>query len=176
VHDNNRLRKAPYIVVALRIVLAPLFLYAYLLEFDLFAIAFFIIVALSDIIDGQLAKKLEVTSKSSLEAYSDAVADFVFIITSFFAFVINGIYPFWIPIMLTLMFLFFLLTSNSKYPIYDPIGKYYGSFLVATIGFTLFFPMLLVYNIIFFSIIIYSVVLIFYRTIFLFKSRKEDEY
>jgi phosphatidylglycerophosphate synthase len=83
-----------------------LFFYIYLLELRFIAITLIIIIALSDIIDGQLAKKLEVTSTSPLEAYIDAVADFVFVTIAFSAFSITGIYPAWIPLVLVIMFLF----------------------------------------------------------------------
>lgn len=173
-HDTSKLRKLPFIIAFLRIVLAPLLFYSYLLDFNFTAIAIFIIAALTDILDGHLAKKLKVTSKSSLEAYIDAIADFVFVTTAFFAFGIKSIYPVWIPIVIIGMFLFFVFTSKSRYPVYDPIGKYYGSFLIVTVGFTLFFPIAIIYTIVFWSLVVYTTLLIIYRINYLLRLRKNE--
>jgi CDP-diacylglycerol--glycerol-3-phosphate 3-phosphatidyltransferase/cardiolipin synthase len=173
VHDGTKLRNVPYIIATLRIVLSPLFFYTCIQNLSIITIGLFITIALTDILDGHIAKILEVTSKSFLESYIDAIADFVFVLTSFFVFAIKGIYPFWLPIIPIVMFLFFAITSNSNRPIYDPIGKYYGSFLFAAIGFTLFFPIVIIYNSIFFCILVYTAVLIVYRSSFLLKIRKE---
>ena len=171
-HADIITRKLPFTIAALRIVLTPFYFYAYLFEFRTIAIILFIIATLTDIIDGPLAKKLKVISDSSLEAYIDAIADFVFVTTAFFAFAIAGIYTIWIPIILIIMFLLFVLSSKSRKPLYDPIGKYYGSFLLATIGFTLIFPIEIVYNSIFFIFLIYTIILVLYRIHFLVKLKK----
>jgi phosphatidylglycerophosphate synthase len=165
-------RKLPFLIAVLRIVLTLVYFYAYLFEFRTIAIVLFITAILTDIIDGFLAKKLKVTSESTLESYIDAIADFVFVTTAFFAFAISGIYPIWIPIILIIMFLFFVISSKSRKPVYDPIGKYYGSFLLATIGFTLIFPIEIVYNFIFLIFLVYTIILALYRTNFLVNLRK----
>ena len=166
------IRKLPFIIAALRIILAPFFFYTYLLDFRIAALGVLIIAILTEIIDGHLAKKLKVTSESALEAYIDAIADFTFVTTAFFAFAIDAIYAIWLPIALILMFLFFVLSSKSRRPVYDPIGKYYGSFLLVAIAITLIFPMETVYSIVFLVFLVYTIILILYRANFLLKLSK----
>ena len=166
------IRKLPFIIAAIRIILAPFFFYAYLLDFRITALGVLIIAILTEIIDGYLVKKLKVTSESALEAYIDAIADFTFVTTAFFAFAIDAIYAIWLPIALILMFLFFVLSSKSRRPVYDPIGKYYGSFLLVAIAITLIFPMETVYSIVFLVFLVYTIILILYRTNFLLKLSK----
>jgi CDP-diacylglycerol--glycerol-3-phosphate 3-phosphatidyltransferase/cardiolipin synthase len=67
-------------------------------------------------------------------------ADFLCILAAFSAFVIGGLYPFWILLLIVAMFVQFLLTSKRGRPVYDPVGKYYGAFLFTAIGITLAFP------------------------------------
>lgn len=172
---GNKTTRSSSFVVILRFLLTPLFFYAFMGSFTEIAIVLFLIAFASDIIDGLLAKHQGTHSSSPIEAYIDPIADFVLVITSFYAFSIRQIYPFWILLVFVFMFLFFIISSNKRGPLYDPIGKYYGTFLMATIGITLFLPMEPILNGVLLFIIVYSLVLVIYRTVFLWKNRKENE-
>ena len=118
-------------ITALRIVLAPFFFLAVINDFFLYSIGIFVFAVATDAIDGYFARKWGLTSLNG--AYFDVTADFILILAGFSAFVIKGIYPFWILFIIIFMFLQFIITSKSRIPIYDPVGKYYGSFLFLTI-------------------------------------------
>ncbi|MGY5878739.1 MAG: CDP-alcohol phosphatidyltransferase family protein [Candidatus Thorarchaeota archaeon] len=172
---NDRLKKIPFAIAFLRIPLTPLFFYAFIIDLTLIAIILYLAAAISDIVDGRLAQWLNIESSSSFEAYLDPLADFVLVIGSFYAFSLKQIYPTWILFVLIFMFLFFILSSNREKPRYDPLGKYYGIFLIVSIGLTLLIPMELLFSSILLSIIGYTLALIIYRTAFLWKYRMTEE-
>ena len=131
----------PSILSGLRIVLALALFYTYLSEMMLPSIIIFIIAISTDYVDGFIARKFDFTTNYG--AFLDSAADFILITIIFLAFIISGIYPFWILILIMFMFIQFILTSGTKKPIYDPIGKYYGAFLFFTAGITIIFPFIL---------------------------------
>jgi len=122
-------------ITAIRLILIAFLLYAYFSDLRFLAVFIFIFAAATDAIDGYVARKLD--STSSVGAYFDVIADFVFILAIFSAFVLNSVYPFWILLILIFMFLQFIIGSKSKRLSYDPVGKYYGSFLFLVIFLTL---------------------------------------
>jgi CDP-diacylglycerol--glycerol-3-phosphate 3-phosphatidyltransferase len=172
---DNRATRSPYILVALRILLSPAFLYAFMLNFTEIAVMLYLAAFISDAADGHLAKWVATTSSSAIEAYLDPVADFVLVLTSFCAFSLRQFYPSWILLAFALMFLFFIISSKRRGPLYDPVGKYYGTFLMTTIGITLFFPIEPVLSGVLLSIVAYTLTLVMYRTFFLWKNRKGNE-
>jgi phosphatidylglycerophosphate synthase len=170
---DDRMKKSQYlIVVALRFLLTPIFFYAFILDFTEVAIFLYLAAFVSDIADGRLAKRQNAIPSSFLEAYLDPIADFTLILVSFYAFSLREFYPFWVLFVFVLMFLFFVISSNARTPLYDPVGKYYGTFLMTTIGITLLFSMDIIYNGILLSIVTYTLGLVIYRTVFLWKKRK----
>jgi len=118
-------------ITALRIILTPFFFLAVINDFFLYSIGIFVFAVATDAIDGYFARQLGLTSLNGV--YFDVTADFILILAGFSAIVIKGSYPFWILLVIIFMFLQFIITSKSKISIYDPIGKYYGSFLFLTI-------------------------------------------
>jgi CDP-diacylglycerol--glycerol-3-phosphate 3-phosphatidyltransferase/cardiolipin synthase len=135
------LKQIPSILSSLRIILALALFYTYLNEMVITSIVIFITALYTDYLDGYLARKLD--AATNYGAYLDTVADFILIVTVFLAFIITGIYPYWVLILIIFMFVQFILTSGTKKPIYDPIGKYYGAFLFASAGITLILPLVL---------------------------------
>ncbi|PKL66998.1 MAG: CDP-alcohol phosphatidyltransferase family protein [Methanobacteriales archaeon HGW-Methanobacteriales-1] len=134
--SDKRLKNAiPSLVSIIRIILAPLFLIAFLENNLILSICIYTIAVATDAIDGYLARILD--SVTPLGAYLDITADLILILTGFVAFTIKGIYPYWILILIIIMFLQFIITSKFKVPVYDPIGKYYGAFLFLVIFITL---------------------------------------
>ena len=104
----DKRKKIPYFISMMRILLVPIFIYAYIWFSLNIAIIVYIGALLSDIVDGRLAKKLGTKSTNILEAYIDPVADFVLVLGAFFAFSVVEIYPPWILGVFILIFAFFL--------------------------------------------------------------------
>ena len=144
-------------------------------DFTEIAIFLYLAAFASDIVDGFLARRQGIIPSSPLEAYLDPIADFVLIFVSFYAFSLRQFYPSWILSVFVLMFLFFIISSSKREPFYDPVGKYYGTFLMTAIGVTLFFPTELVFNGILLFIMAYTAGLVIYRIAYLWNNRKEDE-
>ena len=126
----------PQIITGIRIILCFLFLYIYLIHFIEFAIIVLGIAVATDIIDGKLARKLDVCTKFGF--YFDVIADFLLIFNVFTAFVIEGIFPVWLLLLISFMFFQFIITTNFKKPVYDPIGKYLFLILIIVAFITFF--------------------------------------
>ena len=94
--------------------------------------------ALTDFLDGYLARKLKVNSKFG--AYYDAITDFILVIGIFTIFSANGYYPIWLLLLITASFIQFLATSLYAKKLYDPVGRYIGSALYIGIVLTLLWP------------------------------------
>lgn len=168
---DDRVIQAPYAISILRILLAPAFFCAFMWDFTEMAIILYIAAFASDILDGQLERRQKTASSSALEAYLDPTADFVLVLMSFCAFSLKQIYPAWILVVFVFMFLFFTASSDRRRPLYDPVGKYYGTFLIVTIGVTLFFPTGPASSGVLVLIVAYTLGLVIYRTVFLWKNR-----
>lgn len=173
VEIDGTARKTPYAVSGTRILLAFAFFYAFMVDAAEIAITLYAVAFVSDIVDGRLARKMKTRSLTSVEAYLDPVADFLFVMASFSGFVIREMYPAWILGALVFMFLFFVISSSRKKPCYDPVGKYYGTFLLTTIGVTLLMPHEAILHGILLLITAYTLGLIVYRTFFLYKQHIE---
>jgi CDP-diacylglycerol--glycerol-3-phosphate 3-phosphatidyltransferase/cardiolipin synthase len=133
------MREIVSIIVAIRLVAAPLFLYTFTNDLTAWALVIFLVGVSTDALDGHVARRLGGASPF-LGPYSDAVADFCLVLAAFSAFALRGIYPFWILLLISGMFAQFVLTSQRERPIYDPVGKYYGVFLFCAIGVTVILP------------------------------------
>jgi CDP-diacylglycerol--glycerol-3-phosphate 3-phosphatidyltransferase/cardiolipin synthase len=127
------------IIIAIRLIAAPLFLYTFANDLTVWALCIFLIAVFTDVLDGHVARRLGGASPF-LGPYSDAVADFFLVLAAFSAFVLKGFYPFWMLLLIVAMFAQFVLTSRLAQPIYDPVGKYYGVFLFCVVGVTLVLP------------------------------------
>jgi phosphatidylglycerophosphate synthase len=154
-------------ITAIRIIMAPIFFFTIINGFNIYSICIFIFAGASDIIDGLFARKYGLNSSKG--AYFDTSADFIFILAGFSAFVAKGIYPNWVLIILVIMFMQFLLTSKSRIPVYDPVGKYYGSFLYLTILIGLIIKNPFLYFFLTILIVIFSLTSIISRVIFMKK-------
>jgi len=97
-----------------------------------YAAVVFLLLLCTDLVDGHLARKLG--SSSRFGAYFDATADFIVVFSLLAVLGSKGFLPDWILIVVTLFFAQFVVTSFGWGPLYDPIGKYYGSLLYGAIG------------------------------------------
>lgn len=125
-------------LTSIRFIGGPLFFYGFLN--DLFLVSLFILVlsGVTDALDGYIARKMGTSSDRG--AYLDVTADFVFIIICFLAYIIQGWYDPLILVLIITMFLLFVATSGLEKPVYDPIGKYLGAYLMLMIFISLILP------------------------------------
>ena len=125
-------------ITSLRLIAAPIFFYTILSELYLFSLMVFVFACVTDLLDGYIARRTD--STSNIGAYLDVTADFILIVTCFLAYIIIGWYDPLILVLITMMFALFVVTSGLKTPVYDPVGKYLGAFLMLTILLSLLFP------------------------------------
>lgn len=151
-----------------RIIIAPIFLYTFLNNLYLVSILILIFAGLTDVMDGYIARKIGVTS--DIGAYLDVASDFIFIFTCFLAYIIKGWYDPLILILIMIMFLLFIGTSSIKKPVYDPVGKYLGTYLMVMIFMSLLFPENLVRQILLILLVLFSLISVFSRLFLLHKS------
>ena len=141
--------------------------------YNTFFLAFFlcIIDIVTDVLDGYIARKFKICSK--LGGILDVSGDFSFIFLIIIALTIRGVFPPFVLIVVIVMFLQFLITSKIKKPIYDPIGKYYGSFLFIILGITLIDFDAYLHNFILISFIIFTLLSVSSRIYFLIYKKSE---
>ena len=131
-------RMIPSAVTTLRLAAAPAFFFTVSKAFFAGAGIVFAVAALSDVLDGFLARRLGVSSGRG--AYYDAAADFIFVVAAFSAFVASGWYHWIVFVPIAASFACFVLSSGLERPVYDPVGKRMGAFLMASIALTIAFP------------------------------------
>ena len=171
---RNKISLIPSIVTSIRVILAFILLYYIINDFILLSIILFLIAIFSDAIDGYLARKLSLSSSAG--AYFDIIADFILVLNAFIAFVIIGIYPYWIIILIVLVFLQFIVSSKFNVLIYDPVGKYYGSFLFLMIFITLLPLNFINYYLLLIIIVLFSFISLISRYLFFILKRKDNEH
>ena len=86
----------------------------------------------TDLMDGYLARKFDLSTKFG--TYFDVTTDFIFVFCMFLIFNSKGFVPEWVLALITFVFAQFVITSVYSDKIYDPVGKYYGSLLYGAIG------------------------------------------
>lgn len=128
----------PSALTALRLASIPWLLQALNQHHQAWAIGLLLLAGLTDILDGHLARKLGVCS--TFGAYFDVSADLALVLAAFATFARQGIYPAWTLLLIGAMFAQFVLTSRLGRPVYDPVGKYYGAFLLVGSGITVALP------------------------------------
>ena len=161
----------PTFVTLLRLIAAPIFYYEFLNNSCVIAFSIFIFAALTDIADGKIARSLNATS--TFGAFLDVIIDFVLIITVFLAFFKQKWYCIFVFMPISISFINFIIGSRLRKPIYDPLGKYMGAFVMIIIGITLLFPYVIVRKILIYLLAIFFVVNIFSRTMYLKKINSE---
>lgn len=159
----NKLILVPTGITASRIILSILFLDLLINNMKIVAILVFLLAVITDAFDGYSARKLSVASDYG--AYFDIIADFILVLVAFLTFIIIGIYPYWLLLLIVLVFLQFILTSKLKVLVYDPVGKYYGAFLFAVIFVTLICPPSF-YSWLLIAIILFTIISLISRYLF----------
>jgi phosphatidylglycerophosphate synthase len=160
------------IIIAIRFIAAPLFLYTFANGLTTWALCIFLVAVFTDALDGHVARRLGGISPF-LGPYSDAVADFFLVLAAFSAFALKGLYPRWLLLLIVVMFAQFVLTSRLARPIYDPVGKYYGVFLFCAVGVTLVLPYAAVRQALLVIILGFTIASVISRATFLLGSSKK---
>lgn len=170
-YNTLTIKLIPSSITILRVIIAPIFFYSLINNLLIYSLALFLVAILTDAIDGYLARKYNATS--SIGAYLDVTADFILVLAGFLAFVYMGVYPYWILIIIVFMFIQFLVTSKFQILIYDPLGKYYGSFLFLMIFINIFSTNSFLNLILIIILVSYSFLSIIIRflSIFIYKNR-----
>lgn len=158
----------PTCVTLLRLIAAPIFYYVFLNGSCVIAFSIFIFAVLTDIADGKIARKLNATS--TFGAFLDVIIDFVLIIMIFLAFFKKQWYGIFVFIPIAISFINFIIGSRLKKPIYDPVGKYMGAFVMTMIGITLLIPYVVVRKTLIYFLAIFFVINIISRTKYLRKQ------
>lgn len=111
------------IISASRILFGLLFLYFTIFDFNtLNLIIIFIATAISDISDGNIARKYGLSSNEG--ARFDVMCDFIFILFSTWGLVFIGLIPWWVLIVIILKLAEFFKTSGSSSLSYDKFGHF----------------------------------------------------
>ncbi|MCW3998945.1 MAG: CDP-alcohol phosphatidyltransferase family protein [Candidatus Bathyarchaeota archaeon] len=133
---KKRLRYLPSVITSLRLFALPLIIYSLSMNITVFGAFFALFAIATDVADGYLARHLGFSSQFG--ANFDVAVDFVFIAGVFYYFLLQGLYPIWVFVCIIFMFTQFVITSKLSKVFYDPLGKYYGSFLYGAIVLTIF--------------------------------------
>lgn len=132
----------------LRIILSIIFsiglcdLYINNNKISIILLILFIIISLTDIFDGKIARKNNLTS--SFGSKLDVIADITFVLLSYIVLVYVNKIPSWFLILTIIVFSEFILTSSilannkDKSLIFDKIGKYFGVICMTIPGMVLF--------------------------------------
>ncbi|BDZ67663.1 CDP-alcohol phosphatidyltransferase family protein [Methanobacterium ferruginis] len=160
----------PNILTSVRFVAAPLFFYTFLNDLFLISASILVLALITDVLDGYIARKLDVTS--DMGAYLDVTSDFVLIVACFLAYVIKGWYDPLILLLIIAMFLLFVATSGLKKPVYDPMGKYLGGYLMLMILASILFPEFVVRQILFIVLILICLTSVLTRFFFIRRSKE----
>ncbi len=121
----------PALVTGLRAATIPLLVVSLRAGADTQAVLLLGFAALTDIADGWVARRLAATSVAG--AYLDVTVDFLLVSAGLATLAARGLYPAWLVLVPALVFALFLLSSGLRTPIYDPVGKCYGGFLVGVV-------------------------------------------
>lgn len=124
----------------------------------------------TDFLDGYLARRLGLSSRSG--TFFDAIADFILIFSMFLVFNSKGYVPYWVLILIAFFFAQFIVTSLYWDEIYDPVGKYYGSLLYGGIGLRFIISGQLFYDIATVVITVFTVTSILARVLYLLSGAK----
>lgn len=97
--ESGRIVTIPNVLSVLRLLGVPLFLYLLLVaEADGWAFALLVASALTDWLDGKIARALDQSSR--LGALLDPFVDRLFVVTTLVGFVVRGIIPWWVAVIL----------------------------------------------------------------------------
>ena len=160
----------PTVISSLRIAALPPFLYFFNVGNTFACLAIFVLCVITDYFDGQLARKLQATSRFG--TFFDVTTDFIFIFGAFAIFYLQGYYPDWLLIIIVASFVQFIITSYYSKKPFDPVGRYLGSALYIGIVLTLLWPIQFIFIFVQVAFIMFFLVSVVSRILSLSKSQK----
>ena len=171
-HELLELKKQiPKAITSLRLLALPHLVYSFNNQFMMATYVLFLFVIGTDLVDGYVARKLNVTSK--LGGYLDVILDFTFIFGMYLNFIVKQMYSPWILVIIIGVFTQLVLSNlYLKKTVYDPVGKYYGSLLFGGIGLTILFSNQLTYDIVTYGIVFLTLISLSSRITYFNKSEK----
>ena len=130
--------RVPDALSAVRAVLALPLVWAVGVGDQRVALVVFGLAAVSDVLDGHLARRLGAAAAPDRGgrrgALLDVGADAVFLLSGLAtAWAFAGL-PVWVPLVAAAMLARFLATSPAGAPLYDPVGRHYGTLLYLVLG------------------------------------------
>ena len=128
----------PFAITCTRILLVPALILLYLADHQGTVLVLYIVILLTDVLDGWLARRLNAVTRLGAMFYVGA--DILVVLAVLATLAIQGTVPAWVPLGPVLVAWLFLCTSARGKPRYDPIGKYYGTALFLLIGTLLWQP------------------------------------
>ena len=109
-------------ITSLRILFGFLFLFSVLFDLNTtYLIVIFILTAISDVSDGWLSRKYNLSSDDG--AKFDVICDFIFIILSTFALILIDLIPAWFLVIIILKLIEFFKTSDETL-VYEKFGHF----------------------------------------------------
>ncbi len=169
-HDR-RAALIPVGLVVFRVGCTPFLFFLLLAGQREWVIGVFLLVVVSDFLDGYAAHQLNISSSSPVSAYLDSAADFIVVLAMFIGFVVTQIYPVWLLLVIVGLYLQFLLTSGPKGPRYDSVGKYAGFVFFGVVLMTLLFASSFTYGLALMVLSGYIALSLISRLVFLTRSR-----
>lgn len=158
----------PSLISLTRIILTPIIFYTILNSEYLIGLILFTVAGSTDFLDGYVARKIDFVSDKG--ATIDVLADFILVLVSAIAFVFKGVYNPLILFFIVLMFSIFIFSSKNEKLVYDPIGKHLGTYLMLMIFLSFLIADLRVIAILELIFVMFSVLSLISRAVFLRKS------
>ena len=159
----------PVLISSFRIAVLPVFIYLFIQENIVGCLILLLFCAGTDYLDGNLARKLKVSSRSG--AFYDATMDFILMMGIFAGFYWVGYYSVWFLLFIAASFVQFAVTSRYTKKLYDPVGKYLGSSLYIGVVLTLIFPVQTSFSFVQFAYVGFFLVSLVSRIISLTKKK-----
>ncbi|MBN2851746.1 MAG: CDP-alcohol phosphatidyltransferase family protein [Clostridia bacterium] len=157
-------RHFPNFITSLRIMLAPVLVLCILENTLILALCFFAVIFMSDLVDGALARVLDVCSKFG--AKFDVIADFIYVMSALLVLNITGLASFWITVFVFMKFAEFAATSSllkrykytSETWVFDLLGRIFALLVMLAPGvfcFVSYYPAFMIGGV-FFKVAVYT--------------------
>lgn len=136
------MRNIPNLLSGLRILMVPLFIYYYLSGSETIATTIFITAAITDLLDGYIARKYHLISV--IGTLLDPLADKLMLLSVLTCMTIKGIMPIWVTAIMYSKELFLMITSALLYFKHEKRATPSNIFgKIATVSFSVFIFLML---------------------------------
>ena len=136
---GNQIFTIPNALSLLRLALVPVVVLLLLLKMDVAAVIVFVIAAVTDFLDGQIARR---TRPTRLGAILDPIADRLMLSSAAFVLAVRGLIPFWVAAVLVARDLLALvggLVFGGRISV-NIVGKAATALLMISVAFLIFDP------------------------------------